>query len=65
MHLDALFTDGRFTTLDADRPTAHTLGVFGGRIVGFDEEVAGCTADRVHDLGARRRCPASTTPTST
>ncbi|MFE9342759.1 amidohydrolase [Streptomyces olivaceus] len=50
MHLDALFTNGRFTTLDASRPTAHTVGVFAGRVVGLDDEVAGCTADRVHDL---------------
>lgn len=50
MHLDALFTNGRFTTLDADRPTAHTVGVVSGRIVGLDDEVAGCTADHVHDL---------------
>ncbi|MDI3403193.1 amidohydrolase [Streptomyces cavernicola] len=50
MRLDALFTGGRFTTMDPDRPTAHSLGVVAGVIVGFDEELAGCRADRVHDL---------------
>ncbi|WP_320777415.1 amidohydrolase [Streptomyces sp. CRN 30] len=57
MHLDALFTGGRFTTLDADRPTAHTVGVLAGRVVGLDDDVAGCTADRVHDLGGAPAVP--------
>ncbi len=50
MHLDALFRNGRFTTMDHRRSTAHSVGVLGGLVVGFDEELARCTADRVHDL---------------
>ncbi|MEV0618324.1 amidohydrolase [Nonomuraea sp. NPDC050404] len=51
MRLDAIFTNGRFTTLDPGRPTARTLGVLGGRIAGLDEEIANCSARQVHDLG--------------
>lgn len=50
MHLDALFTGGRITTMDPDRPSAHSLGVVDGLVVGFDEELRGCTAYRRHDL---------------
>lgn len=50
MYLDALFTGGRFTTMDPERPTAHALGVVQGLIVGFDEELNGCRPERVHDL---------------
>ncbi|MEU6970986.1 amidohydrolase [Kitasatospora aureofaciens] len=57
MRLDALFHDGRFTTLDPDRPTAHTLGVLGGRIVAVDDELHGCTADLVVDLGGAHAVP--------
>ncbi|SNR22942.1 amidohydrolase [Blastococcus mobilis] len=51
MLLDALFTHGRFTTLEPDRPTATAVGVVGGLIVGFDEELAGCRAETTLDLG--------------
>jgi hypothetical protein len=51
MRIDAIFTNARFTTLDAARPTAARLGVLNGRIAGFDEELDGVTADRVYDLG--------------
>ncbi|MFD8561868.1 amidohydrolase [Streptosporangium canum] len=51
MRLDALFVNGRFTTLDPGRPEATRLGVFGGRIAGLDEELDGVTADLVVDLG--------------
>lgn len=50
MHLDVLYVNGRFTTLDRDRPSASRLGVWGGRIAGVDEELEGCTAERVIDL---------------
>lgn len=50
MRLDALFVNGRFTTMDPRRPTAHSIGVIGGLVVGLDEELAGCDADRVYDL---------------
>ncbi|HWU08551.1 MAG TPA: amidohydrolase [Streptomyces sp.] len=57
MHLDALFRNGRFTTLVPGRPAAHTLGVFGGRIVGLDDDVTGCTADTVVDLAGAPAVP--------
>ncbi|CAL9357785.1 amidohydrolase [Streptomyces sp. enrichment culture] len=57
MRLDALFHNGRFTTLDPDRPTARALGVLGGRIAGVDDEVADCTADTVVDLGGAHAVP--------
>ncbi|HEY9523528.1 MAG TPA: amidohydrolase family protein, partial [Thermopolyspora sp.] len=50
MRLDALFVNGRFTTLDAHRPAATRLGVLNGRIVGLDEELTGVTAEAVIDL---------------
>ncbi|MFD9941841.1 amidohydrolase [Nonomuraea sp. NPDC059023] len=57
MRLDALYVNGRFTTLDPDRPSASRLGVFGGRIAGLDEELDGLTAERVVDLGGRPAVP--------
>ena len=50
MRLDVLFVDGRFTTMDAARPTATRLGVVGGQIVGLDDDLDGCRAIVVHDL---------------
>lgn len=50
MHLDVIFTGGRFTTLDEERPNATALGVLAGRVAGLDEELAGATADLVVDL---------------
>ena len=51
MRLDALVRAGTILTMDEDRPTAREMGIIGGRIVGFDEELAGCTADRTEDFG--------------
>jgi predicted amidohydrolase YtcJ len=50
MQLDAIFTGGRFLTLDPDRPTASRLGVLGGMIVGLDDDLDGLRAEVVHDL---------------
>lgn len=50
MYLDELFVNGRLTTMDPRRPAAHSIGVVGGVIVGFDEELHGCRAERVYDL---------------
>ncbi|MEV0083241.1 amidohydrolase [Saccharopolyspora sp. NPDC050642] len=50
LKIDAIFRNGRIRTLDAGRPTAHALGVHNGRLIGFDEELDGVTAERVHDL---------------
>ncbi|MFL4474559.1 amidohydrolase [Paeniglutamicibacter sp. MACA_103] len=51
MRLDALVRAGTILTMDEERPTAREMGIIGGRIVGFDEELAGCTADRTEDFG--------------
>ncbi|YCK79953.1 amidohydrolase (plasmid) [Arthrobacter sp. D3-18] len=50
MKLDALFINGRFTTVDPGRPHARALGVIGEQIVGLDEELEGCSSDVVYDL---------------
>jgi predicted amidohydrolase YtcJ len=50
MQLDAIFTGGRFLTMDPDRPAASRLGVLGGTIVGLDDDLDGLRAERVHDL---------------
>ena len=51
MRIDAIFDNGRIRTLDESRPQATKMGVLNGKIVGFDEELQGVTADRVIDLG--------------
>ncbi|ASN38328.1 amidohydrolase [Paeniglutamicibacter terrestris] len=51
MRLDLLVRAGTILTLDEDRPTARAMGIIGGRVVGFDEELDGCTADRLEDFG--------------
>src|SRR5690606_210374 len=49
--LDLLLRDVRALTLDPSHPRAHTIGVFGGRIVGVDDEVEGMRARHVVDGG--------------
>lgn len=51
MQLDLLIRNAHVLTLDEDRPTAHTLGILHGRIVGLDDDVAGLPARRVLDAG--------------
>ncbi|MEU4086507.1 amidohydrolase [Streptomyces aureus] len=43
-------TNARFLTMEPDRPVAHELGIWRGRIVGLDEEAAALPARRVVDL---------------
>ncbi|WP_406405180.1 amidohydrolase [Streptomyces sp. NBC_01643] len=43
-------TNARVITMDPARPTAREIGMWRGRVVGLDEEVAGLTARRVLDL---------------
>lgn len=57
MRIDAIFTDLDAHTLDPARPRANRIGVFGGRIIGFDEELDGVTADRVESLGGATVLP--------
>ncbi|WP_329084702.1 MULTISPECIES: amidohydrolase [unclassified Streptosporangium] len=51
MRLDTIYTNARVTTLDRSRPTARRIGVFAGRVAGFDEELEGVSASRIVDLG--------------
>ncbi|WP_125612608.1 amidohydrolase [Specibacter cremeus] len=51
MELDLIVTAGAIHTLEDARPRATRMGVFAGRIVGFDEELDGCTAARYEDFG--------------
>lgn len=51
MRIDTIFTNARFITMDPSRPRARALGVLGGRIVGFDEDLDGVRARRTIDLG--------------
>ncbi|MDJ1370763.1 amidohydrolase [Gulosibacter molinativorax] len=46
MEIDLIVEADTIITLDAKRPTATRVGVLGGRIVGFDEELDGVTATR-------------------
>ncbi len=50
MTLDLLIRNARVLTVDPRRPRAATLGVWNGRIVGLDEQVAGEAAHDVVDL---------------
>lgn len=51
MRLDAVYLNGRITTLDSERPHANAIGVLGGRVVGLDDDLHGVRADRTIDLG--------------
>ncbi|MDA3627560.1 amidohydrolase [Saccharopolyspora sp. WRP15-2] len=57
MHLDVLYINGDITTLDPDRPSARKMGVLGGVLVGLDDELDGCTAADVVDLGGAHVVP--------
>ncbi|MER6137741.1 amidohydrolase [Streptomyces sp. NPDC001815] len=48
--LSTRLTNAHILTMDPDRPVARELGIWRGRIVGLDEEVAGLPARRVVDL---------------
>ena len=49
MKLDALITNASVKTLDPNRPQATTIGIYDGKIVGLDDEVAGLTAHETVD----------------
>lgn len=57
MRIDTIFTNARIRTLDPERPTAHSIGTLGGRIVGFDDDLQGLDADRIVDLGGQPVLP--------
>ncbi|WP_125099360.1 amidohydrolase [Leucobacter chromiireducens] len=51
MQLDLILQAREILTLDPERPTATAVGVLGGRIVGFDEELDGLGAAQELDFG--------------
>ena len=57
MHIDRILTNADIITMDPDRPTARRLGVLAGRIVGFDDELDGVSADVVDDLAGATVTP--------
>lgn len=57
MQLDAKLIDARITTLDEERPTATTMGIVHGRILGFDEDIADLPARTVIDAGGAAAVP--------
>ena len=60
MRIDAIFTDLDAHTFDSERPRASRIGVFNGRIIGFDEDLDGISADRVESLGGATVLPGFT-----
>ena len=50
MILDLKVVGGRVVTMDHARPTASVIGVWAGRVVGLDDDVADLPARRVVDL---------------
>ncbi len=48
--LDLLLENATVHTMHGSRPRATSIGIWNGRIVGLDDEVAGCPAIRVVDL---------------
>lgn len=57
MKLDLILRGADIITLEDERPRAHSLGVLNGRIAGFDEELTGCTAERIVDLNGATLVP--------
>ena len=51
MQLDLILTAREILTMDPARPSVTSVGVLNGRIVGFDEEIAGLEAVTTHDFG--------------
>ncbi|MDQ0733807.1 amidohydrolase [Arthrobacter agilis] len=47
--LDLTITNARLFTLNEDRPTAHSMGILHGTIVGFDDDIADLPARRTID----------------
>ncbi|GLZ38881.1 amidohydrolase [Actinokineospora sp. NBRC 105648] len=55
--LDLRLTNATFHTMDPTHPVAGQVGIWGGRIVGVDEAVAGLPARREVDLGGATVLP--------
>lgn len=57
MILDLLIENARVVTMDPTRPTASSIGIWNGRIVGLDDDIAGLRAKSTTDLGGATVVP--------
>lgn len=57
MRIDRIIENVRATTLAPDRPLVNRIGVHGGRIIGFDDDLDGVEASEHIDLGGRYAVP--------
>lgn len=57
MLLDTLVTGASVITMDPERSSAHTIGIWNGQIAGLDEQVEHLPARRVIDLGGATVLP--------
>lgn len=57
MQLDLVLENARVRTMDPARPIARRVGVWGGRIIGLDDDVAGIDAAETIDLRGRTVLP--------
>ncbi|UKA60594.1 amidohydrolase [Arthrobacter sp. FW306-2-2C-D06B] len=57
MKLDLLLRNADIITMDPDRPSARTLGVWRGLVVGLDEDVDDLAAAEILDLGGATVTP--------
>lgn len=57
MKLDLRLTGGPILTMDDRHPVAHDLGIWAGRVVGYDSDIADLPAARVVDLGGATALP--------
>ena len=57
MKLDLVIDNARVRTMDRRRPAATRVGVWGGRVVGLDNEVEGIEATQAVDAGGRTVLP--------
>lgn len=57
MKLDLLLRNADIITMDPARPTASSLGIWQGRIVGLDDDVSGLDAVQVLDLAGATVSP--------
>jgi predicted amidohydrolase YtcJ len=55
--LDLAIRNANIITMDPARPSASSLGILHGRILGLDEEIDGLAAAEVLDLGGRTLVP--------
>ena len=62
--LDLLLRGATVHTMDAARPTAHSVGIWNGRIVGVDEQIEPLAAARVIDLDGATLLPGATAASS-